>query len=149
MPDNKALSDAAVHDFAVAWFQALDVHAAAEDFHPLLAEEGLELVFPERTMKSHADFDEWLDGIYHTFFDETHNLHEATPTARRPEEADVDILVAWQASWFTPPDAKSKRTSMNAVQRWTVETTDRNPFGLQIRRYQVDRFDYAPGFCRL
>src|SRR5579884_3089451 len=92
MPDNDALSDTAIRDFAVAWFRALDIHAPAEDFHPLLAEEGLELVFPERTMKSHADFDEWLDGIYHTFFDETHNLHEATPTGRRAAEADVDIL---------------------------------------------------------
>jgi hypothetical protein len=135
--------------FAIAWYNGLDIHAAGPDLHRFLASEGLEMAFPEKTMRSYDDFDEWLDAIYRTFFDENHNVHTVTVTAQTDTTADLDVVVAWQASWFTPPDAKSKRTSMNAIQRWTVQAGDKNAYGLEILRYAVDRFDYAPGFAQL
>jgi hypothetical protein len=135
--------------FAIAWYLGLDVHAPAPDLHRFLASEDLEMAFPEMTMRSYDDFDKWLDGIYHTFFDENHNVHTVDVTAQTDTTADLDVVVAWQASWFTPPDAKSKRTSMNAIQRWTVQASDKNEYGLEILKYAVDRFDYTPGFAVL
>jgi len=135
--------------FVAAWYNALDIHAPAEGMHPFLASEGLELVFPEKTMRSYADFDEWLGVIYRTFFDEIHNVQSVVVTAQTDTTADLDIVVGWQASWFIPPAAKSKRTAMNAIQKWTAQTSDKNPYGLEILRYEVLRFDYAPGFAQL
>ena len=135
--------------FAIAWYNGLDIHAAAPDLQRFLASEDLEMAFPEMTMRSYADFDKWLDGIYHTFFDENHNVHTVDVTAQTDTTADLDVVVAWQASWFTPPDAKSKRTSMNAIQRWTVQASDKNDYSLEILKYAVDRFDYTPGFAIL
>ncbi len=149
MAETDAFAADNLKKFAIAWYNGLDIHAAAEDLHPLLASEGLEMVFPEKTMRTYGDFDEWLDAIYHTFFDENHNVHSVDVTSRTDATADIDVVVAWQASWFTPPDAKSKRTSMNAIQRWTVQKSDQNAYGLVILKYEVDRFDYAPGFAVL
>lgn len=135
--------------FAIAWYLGLDVHAPGPELHRFLASEDLEMAFPEKTMRSYDDFDEWLAVIYRTFFDENHNVHSVDVTAETDTTADLDVVVAWQASWFTPPDAKSKRTSMNAIQRWTVRVSDKNGYGLEILKYAVDRFDYAPGFAQL
>ena len=38
----------------------------------------------------------------------------------RGDEAEVIVVVGWQASWWEPPTAKSKRTSMDATQHWIV-----------------------------
>ena len=135
--------------FAIAWYNGLDIHAPAADLHPFLADDGLSMAFPERTLRSLDDFDDWLAGIYRTFFDENHNVHTVEQTGRTDTTADLDVIVAWQASWFTPPDAKSKRTAMNAIQRWTVRASDKNAWGLEIAFYAVDRFDYAPGWSIL
>jgi hypothetical protein len=135
--------------FAIAWYNGLDIHAPGGDLHRFLASEGLEMAFPEKTMRSYDDFDEWLDAIYRTFFDENHNVHSVEVTSQADTQADLNVVVAWQASWFTPPDAKSKRTSMNAIQRWTVQASDKNSYGLEILKYAVDRFDYAPGWAEL
>lgn len=143
------LSDDNIKKFCTAWYVALDVHAPAAECEKFLAEQELELGFPEKTMRSFGEFEEWLGVIYRTFFDEAHNVQSVTITNKTAERADLDVVVGWQASWFTPPDAKSKRTSMNAIQRWTVQKSDKNPYGLVILKYYVDRFDYAPGFAQL
>ncbi|MGH9122007.1 MAG: hypothetical protein ACRDYC_08675, partial [Acidimicrobiales bacterium] len=85
--------------FAVAWYNGLDIHAPAAELQRFLAGEGLEMAFPEKTMRSYPDFDEWLDVIYHTFFDENHNVHTVEVTAQTDTTVDVDVVVAWQASW--------------------------------------------------
>ena len=119
---------ASVRQFAVAWYDALDVHAPADAFHMFLAGEGMEIVFPERTMRSYPEFDEWLAGIYRTFFDEIHIVQSVTILGFTETTADLEVVVGWQASWFTSPDAKSKRTSMSAVQRWTVQSREKNAY---------------------
>ena len=67
------------------------------------------------------------------------------------DEAIVDIVVGWQASWWEAPAAKSKRTSMNATQRWTVRRSNKNQYGLEIVTYNatVKPFEFAPGFAQL
>ncbi len=144
-----AFDEANISKFVAAWYYALDIHAPAADCEAFLDESSLELIFPEKTMRSFAEFEAWLDGIYSTFFDELHNVVSVAITSQSETSADLDVVVAWQASWFTPPAAKSKRTSMNAYQRWTIVASDKNAHGLAISKYAVDRFDYAPGFAQL
>jgi hypothetical protein len=152
--------------FAAAWFRALDIHAPTEEAERFLAIEGLEMIFPEQTLKGIEDFRAWYaggsysdgtqaPGVINIFFDE---IHEVRTVTSRPseEEADavvVDVVVGWQASWFEPPAAKSKRVSLNATQRWVVRSSPhpRNEFGLEILSYDAmaEPFEYAPGFSTL
>lgn len=144
-----ALNEANVRKFVSDWYYALDIHAPAEECEKFLVDDGLELVFPEKTMRTYAEFEEWLGVIYGTFFDELHNVVSVEIGNVTATSAELQVVVAWQASWFTPPDAKSKRTSMNAYQRWMIQTSDKNAHGLAIEKYFVDRFEYAPGFAQL
>lgn len=144
-----ALTAANIEKFVAAWFYALDIHAPAADCQAYLADRDLEMGFPERTLQSYADFGEWLAVIYRTFFDENHNVQSVVIQSTTNTTANLEIIVGWQASWFTPPDAKSRRTSMDAYQRWVIQASDQNSYGLVIVKYHVDRFAYAPGFSQL
>ncbi len=61
------------------------------------------------------------------------------------------MVVAWQASRFEPPAAKSKRVSLDATQKWTVCRSDKNAYGLEITSYNAmaEPMKFAPGFARL
>ncbi len=162
MPSD-AFSEQNVKDFAAAWYLALDVHAPTEDCEKLLVDEGFEMILPEKTFKGNADFRAWYaggeysdgeraPGVINIFFDEIHVVKDVK-IERSGDEAVVDVVVGWQASWFEPPAAKSKRTAADATQRWTVRpcSTDKNPYGLEITSYNAlaKPFVYAPGFATL
>ena len=153
--------------FAAAWYRALDVHAPAHECMRLLADEGLEMVFPEKTLRGLGDFAAWYSGgdysdgshapgVTNIFFDEVHTVQHVEVDAAggvSEDEAIADVVVGWQASWFQPPEARSRRTSMNATQRWRLRRSkaEKNPFGLEIVGYnaQLKKFEYAPGFATL
>jgi hypothetical protein len=133
-----------------AWYLILDVHAPIEECYKLLADEGLNVQFPDGNITDFESFKRWYERVTNLFFDENHTV--ASVDAKiSGDEAVVDIVVAWQASWWEPPAAKSKRTSMDATQRWTVRRSDKNSYGLEIVTYNatVEPFKYAPGFARL
>jgi hypothetical protein len=140
-----------IETFARAWFLALDQHVPIDECYALLADEGLRIVFPDGDIHNHADFKKWYDRVTNLFFDEKHSLHTAEPTAITGDQAEVRIVVGWQASWWIPPAPNSKRVSMDATQDWTVRRSSKNPYGLEIVRYiaQAEPFKYAPGFDRL
>jgi hypothetical protein len=147
-----ALTLPEIKSFVAAWYLALDQHAPIEVCNSMLADagKGLRVVFPDGDITDLASFKKWYDRVTNIFFDENHNVAsvEAKITG---DEATLDVVVAWQASWWEPPSAKSKRTSMDATQRWTVRKSSKNPYGLEIVTYNatVEPFKYAPGFARL
>lgn len=160
-PNMNPLNEDNIKKFALAWYLALDQHAPEEQIATFLADDGLKMIFPESTLEGMSDFLAWyrggktaagndLPGVINIFFDENHNVASVTPKVEG-ESASVDVLVAWQASWFTAPEAKSKRTAMDATQTWIVRKSDKNPFGLEIVSYNAmaKPFAYAPGFARL
>jgi hypothetical protein len=139
-----------VHDLAVAWYLALDQHAPIERCYEMLAEEGLVMAFPDGDIKDYASFKVWYDRVTNLFFDENHTVQSVEATIEG-DQAKARVVVGWQASWFEPPAAKSKRVSMDAFQDWTVRRTTRNRWGLEIIYYNAtaEPFQYAPGFARL
>ena len=158
---NESLSEANIKNFAAAWYQALDVHAPEAEIARFVAEEGLKMIFPEKTLEGLNDFLAWyrggttadgtaMPGVINIFFDENHNV-ASVDVKVSGDTAEVDVIVAWQASWFTPPAAKSKRTAMDATQHWILRPTAKNEFGVEIVSYNamVIPFQYAPGFARL
>ncbi len=136
-----------IKQMAAEGYLKLDVHAPYEEIAPLLVEEGLEMVFPERTLKGRDEFREWYEGVIRIFFDENHNIVLVDPKIDG-DTAEVKVVVAWQASWWKPPAAKATRTSLDAYQTWIVKRspTTGKP---QITKYIVESFDYGRGFARL
>lgn len=147
---NKTITLEQIKTFAAAWYEALDFHVPIEQAYALLADDGLDMQFPDGDIRDYASFKTWYERVTNLFFDENHYV-QTVEAKISGDEAVVDILVGWQASWWEPPAAKSKRVSMDATQRWTVRRSDKNKYGLEIVTYNatVEPFKYAPGFARL
>ncbi len=147
MSDLAPLTDAEVQEFAKDWYLKLDVHAPLEEFVPLLAEDGLEMVFPEATLHGFEEFKGWYDRVINIFFDEVHSLKEVNATINGTQ-ADVKVVVKWEASVWKPPAPTSERIILDAYQTWVVKrspTTQK----VVISRYVVDSLDYAEGSAKL
>lgn len=139
-----------IKKFAAAWYQALDFHVPIEEAYKLLTDEGLNIQFPDGDITDFDSFKTWYDRVTNLFFDENHYV-KSVEAKINGDEAEVDIIVGWQASWWEAPDAKSKRVSMDATQKWTVRRSTKNAYGLEIVAYNatVAPFKYAPGFASL
>jgi hypothetical protein len=147
---SKELNLPQIKQLVAAWYLALDQHAPIEECYKLLADEGLNMQFPDGDIRDRAGFKKWYDRVTNLFFDENHNVGSLEAKISG-NEAVLDVVVGWQASWWEAPSAKSKRLSMDATQRWTVRGSTRNSYGVEIVTYNatVEPFKYAPGFARL
>jgi hypothetical protein len=119
------------------------------------------MIFPEKTLHGKSDFLAWCiggtysdgeqaPGVYNIFFDEDHNV-VSVDAKIDGDEAELDVVVAWQASMFIPPAAKSRRVSLDAIQQWTIKASDQNQYGMVVTSYNAmaKPFVYTPGFARL
>lgn len=139
-----------IKKLVTAWYYALDIHAPIEECYKLLADPGLRMIFPDGDITDLPSFKTWYDRVTNIFFDENHNVNSVQAKISG-DEAEVEVIVGWQASWWNPPDAKSKRTSMTATQTWKVRRSTKNAYGLEITYYNATAkpFEYAPGFAWL
>jgi hypothetical protein len=150
-----------IKKFVAAWYKALDQHVAPEECAKFVADENLEMIFPEKTLHGMGDFLAWYaggtysdgtkaPGVINLFFDENHNVASVDGQIDG-DKAVLDVVVAWQASWFEPPSAKSKRTSLDATQHWIVRPSNKNSYGLEVVSYNAmaKPFEYTPGYARL
>jgi hypothetical protein len=141
------LTTAEVRKFAIEWYRKLDVHAPLTDVSPMLATKGLEMKFPETTLRTTAEFAAWYERVTRTFFDEVHNVRDVHSTIT-DDGAEVEVVVHWEASVWNPPAAKSQRIKLDAYQTWYVV---RNPETERpvIVRYTVDKLEYTKDSARL
>jgi hypothetical protein len=142
-----ALTPEEINDLADRWYKALDVHAPLEDLLAMLADDGLEMVFPEGTSRGHAGFTEWYERVTRIFFDEVHTLKKVEPTIA-DGSADVEVVVNWQAKVWNPPEPTSKWLGFDAYQTWQVERSPESG-GVVIKRYVVDNLAEMPGSASL
>ncbi len=141
-----ALTPAAVKALAAKWYQLLDVHAPMVDVLPLLSDTP-EMVFPEVTLNTLAGFEGWYQRVVRIFFDEVHTLKTCAVTLK-DGEARVKVIVEWQASVWTPPEAASKRIRCDADQDWIVALSPRTGRPV-ITRYVVNGISYHRGSAKL
>ncbi|TXI37259.1 MAG: hypothetical protein E6Q59_08060 [Nitrosomonas sp.] len=150
-----------VHSFAAAWYQALDFHAPTEEVLKMVADENLQMIFPERTLHGINDFVIWYAGgtysdgestrgVINIFFDEKHSVIRLDSIIDE-DTITVQIVVAWQTSRFVPPAARSERIAADFTQEWTLRRSNKNHYGLVIESYNAVAVPpvYAPGFSRL
>jgi hypothetical protein len=141
------LSTAEVKEMATAWYRKLDVHAKLDEFVPFLAEEGVEMRFPEATVYGFDGFRDWYEKVVNIFFDEVHTVKSVTLGSQN-QPSEVKVVVKWQATVWNPPAAKSKRITLDAYQTWYVV---RSPITGKpvIQTYIVDSLDYYSGSAEL
>lgn len=150
-----------IKQFVAAWYLALDNHAPTEELASMVTDD-VQMIFPEATLPGVSDFKAWYSGgkysngteapgVINIFFDENHNVVSVERTGGTDAEPELKVVVAWQASWFEKPATKAKRTSLDAVQAWTLKASNKNKFGVAISKYNAVAapFAYAPGFARL
>lgn len=130
------LTEAEIKTFVDDWYKKLDVHAPVGELLPMLADAGLEMRFPESTLRSLDEFTGWYNGVTRKFFDEEHHLKELRIDTGA-DEAAVELVVLWRAHTWDPPAAQSVRLAFDAAQRWIVQ---RSPTTNQpmISTYIVD-----------
>jgi hypothetical protein len=128
-----ALLESEVKQLVDTWYAKLDAHAPVEELLPLLADDGLEMKLPEVTLHGHAEFIQWYERVIRTFFDEIHTMKELHITLPEPpgeadvqvggssRQAQVQLVVNWQARRWNPPAAKSEWLGFDASQRWVVQ----------------------------
>ena len=161
MTGHNVVTQEQIQAFAAAWYQALDFHVPTEEILKLVADDNVSMIFPEKTLHGVGDFLAWYaggtysdgeqaPGVINIFFDENHNVVSVDPTIG-DDGVEVQVVVAWQASVFNPPAAKSKRVSADFTQAWTLRPSTKNPYGLVIESYNavVVPPSFAPGFARL
>jgi hypothetical protein len=143
----EGLSDKAIQEAVIAWYKKLDRHAPIVELFPMLADEGLEMVFPEATLRDAAGFEAWYRRVVRVFFDEVHTVKQATPTITG-DKATVQIVVRWEASTWDPLEPRNKRIVLDAYQTWEMRLSSATGAPV-ITRYVVDRLEYQPGSARL
>ncbi len=148
------LTQGEIEELAVEWYNKLDVHAPLEEYRSLLAEEGLNMVFPEITCRNFEDFAKWyqggetLPGVINLFFDEVHTLKLVRPIDISPEQATVKVIVKWETSKWKVGAAISERMVMDAYQTWIVKRSPTSQKAV-IQSYIVDDLKLAPGSAPL
>ena len=130
----KQITEEQIKTFVAAWYRALDQHVPPEECARLVADQGLQMIFPEKTLVGTSDFLAWYaggtysdgekaPGVINIFFDENHNV-VSVESRISGDQAELNVVVAWQASWFEAPAPKSKRVSLDATQKWTVRRSE-------------------------
>lgn len=83
--------------FVYQWFAWYDRHDNEGLFLRHLADQGLEMCLPEGTLRSHADFSDWYQGIGKTIRANTHDVSGLRVTPMGKDSFDVDLFVWWRA----------------------------------------------------
>ncbi len=120
MSNEKPLTVFEVKVLVYEWFSKLDVHAPIEEILPMIADDGLEMRFPEATIRSHDDFrrvyNEWIN----SYFDEIHQLRELEIEISS-DYADIKLIGYWQVHTWNSPSPRSELLAYNAIQSWILK----------------------------
>ena len=138
---------AEVQKLAAQWYRHLDVHAPVDELLPLLADEDLEMQFPEATLRGSGEFELWYDRVTNVFFDEVHTLRSVEIDTAQ-DGVLVKVVVRWEASMWHSPEPKSRRIKLDAYQTWLV-TRSPSTNKPVISRYTVDELVYDKDSARL
>jgi hypothetical protein len=143
MAESAPLAETEIRAMAEDWYRKLDVHVPVEEILPMLADKDLEMHFPEGIMRGHEGFKEWYKAVTHRFFDEVHTVKEVTATPAGTD-ADVKVVVNWQAKIWDPPAANSVWLGFDAYQTWVVRRSPETKQPIVVK-YVVDELKPMPG----
>ena len=105
-----------IRSFVYHVFALYDKHVPVSRFLPLLADKGLDMRFPDATLRSHKDFKRWYAGIGKDIRSNTHQVERIDVSYPGRGRYQVGVVVLWQAMI-----KKGGYVSMRARQVWTLE----------------------------
>ena len=141
------ISETEVRQLVNDWYVKLDVHAAVEKMLLMLAKDTLVMQLPEVTLHGLDEFKSWYDHIVHTFFDEVHTM-QSLDIATTSQQAEVQLVVRWEASRWNAPAPNSQRLAFDVAQRWVIKRSP-DTQNLVIDTYIVDALTPLEGFPNL
>jgi hypothetical protein len=83
--------------FVGRWFDLLSEHAPVDRLLSMASATDLEMVFPERTLRSHRDFRDWYATVGDTFTDQGHVVKELD-ARDGADRTDITLTVVWTAT---------------------------------------------------
>jgi len=117
------LSKQEVELLALNFYRAFDTHADATICLQYLDHDSqdFEMLFLKDRIRSKDEFIKWYNKTIRTSFDESHKLKEIV-NFKEEENGTVklDVIIAWESSTWTPPDANSIRYKADIEQSWIV-----------------------------
>ena len=155
------ITEAQIKEFAAAWYQALDQHVPSADNCRAAGRRRAGDDLPGEDAPRHGGFPglvrrrrlfRWRQGpgVINIFFDENHNV--ASVAAKiAGDRAEVDVVVAWQASWFRAAAAKASEPPWTPPNGGCCASQPRITSGLRSSATTrwPSRLESAPGFARL
>jgi hypothetical protein len=101
--------------FVQDWFDLLSRHAPVATLLPFVADVGLEMMFPERTLHSHADFVNWYADVGANYTDQDHVVEDLS-TVADGDFIDIELTVVWRAT----KTADGSRLAARVRQSWRL-----------------------------
>ncbi|MGH3170853.1 MAG: hypothetical protein ACRDN0_33905 [Trebonia sp.] len=136
-----------IRSLADEWYTALDRHVPLSDVTKYLIDDGLEMRFPEATARGHSGFADWYHNVTNRFFDEKHVITKVDGSVTG-DEAEVSVLVHWEAHIWDPPSASSAWLGFDADQTWIVVKGEADA-APKIKTYIVNELAPMPGSASL
>ncbi|MBK8026165.1 MAG: hypothetical protein IPK19_33460 [Chloroflexi bacterium] len=134
-----------IEAMVIDWYQGLDVHRAQVDMIKYIHSTELEMVFPEATLRTQAEFELWFQGVIRIFFDEVHTMQSLDiQVSEDGSKADVKLVVRWEASRWKAPAANSERLRFDAYQTWIIKRCPKS-LAPAITLYVVDELRQLEG----
>lgn len=126
-------SQNAIKSFVYHVFALYDKHEDVSKFLPLLSDDGLEMRFPETTLRSKEDFKKWYAGIGDNIQSNTHQLEKLDAKILGNGKYEVDLIVLWQAL-----TKENRYIKFRAHQTWLLRDVKEDSPWPQIVRYVVE-----------
>lgn len=108
-----------IRAFVQEWFRLLSTHQPVDLLLAHLADEGLEMVFPERTLRGHDDFRDWYAAVGAAYQDQDHVL-ERFHGHVDGDRTSVQLTVLWTAT----QKSDNAKLAFRADQEWLISTAD-------------------------
>jgi hypothetical protein len=122
-----------VSAFVSEWFDLLSEHAPADRMVEFLAPDGVEMVFPERTLTTMDDFRDWYETVARSYTNQAHDIEKVLVTSVSDDFVDVTIMVVWRAT----DTADGARLTFRSRQRWRLRPATAK-LGFAMVRYRID-----------
>ncbi|MEU3525815.1 nuclear transport factor 2 family protein [Streptomyces sp. NPDC038707] len=117
--------------FVQHWYDILSSHEPVEDLLAYVIDDGLEMAFPERTLRGHADFRDWYAAVGESYGPQSH-IVEKLRTDEHDGLVDVGVTVVWTAKNLSDGSVSALRID----QTWQL-VRDPVSGSLRIRTYHV------------
>jgi hypothetical protein len=127
--NSRLFNSNAGYSFVYNTFFMFDKHLPVENFLKILVNNGLNMQFPDATLKNSEDFKKWYAGVGDAIKNQTHTVKSLEVSYGPENLLLVHVIVHWQAE-----NIKGEYISFLADQNWTLVEEDGN---LKIRDYLV------------